>query len=789
MRHCGAKLIPNPPHPTAKSMLATMKSFSRSHLVLAVVVFLLFAADALGQEPSAKSVWSETIASQPYEKGPFRQIRIPDWLQETTGVGYTLSGQSTENRQRAVKSGVTISELNFVDPFYVYYDSKLLKKQSPHVPLDRIDKEVAEYRRLGLRILAVYPPSLQSEVYAAHADWRRIATNTTEIPQVDLKVHAHGGMLCLLGPYGDFLIDVLAEITEKYRVDAWSFDGLHYGGVCYCRHCRRDFRRETGLEIPDVDLENPQFRRYQHWADRRLENLVQRMQERLKSIHPDVALVTWTTNAGRFGHFRDIPRNMPARMNLLFDAPDQEFWLDETNRGATIVPALANAYIWACTNHRVAFSEPYLMSHGNPYGKDSFPTHEVQRRVLLAATHGAGPSLAVGQTEHLQEAIYETLADVQARKPWLTHKRPEPWGAMVLSDNTRVFYGRSAGRVEERYLGNVFGAFRAVLEEHLPVTVICDWNLTAADLASYQVLVLPNTACLDQQQLDAVRAFVRNGGGLVASLDASLCDEFGDVRNDFGLADVLGVHYGGAIKATGTTDDAIDVNFARTLDQTYWEQRKDVFDLQVGDQSAMDVPLLRKLIGREPVLFKGAAAAARGATVQEVAASMSPRGGSGANGVSPAIITRQFGKGRVVYFAAGIDAAYYTYPLPYYRVLFARAIRWAAQGAPPVDVEAPMCVQTTVFRQEKQGERLLIHLFNNVNTTAFHGLPNDDVPLREETIPIHDIAVTLHGYKIQKATQQPEGKELAVTAAADGAQKLVVPRLDVHSIVVVELDP
>ncbi len=122
-------------------------------------------------------------------------------------------------------------------------------------------------------------------------------------------------------------------------------------------------------------MNDPAFRRYQHWADRRMEDLVRRMQTRLKGIKPDVALVTWTTNAGRFGHFLSIPRNMPARMNLLLDAPDQEFWLDETNRGTTIVPAFANAYIWAMTNHRVAFSEPYILSHGNPYGKDSFPPH------------------------------------------------------------------------------------------------------------------------------------------------------------------------------------------------------------------------------------------------------------------------------------------------------------------------------------------------------------------------------------------------------------------------------
>src|SRR5262249_14295978 len=201
------------------------------------------------------------------------------------------------------------------------------------------------------------------------------------------------------------------------------------------------------------------FRVYQHWADRRMEDLVRRMQTRLKRIKPDVALVTWTTNAGRFGHFLSIPRNMPTRMNLLLDAPDQEFWLDETNRGATIVPAVANAYIWATTNHRVAFSEPYLMAHGIPYGKDGFPPTEIKRRMQLAVAYGTQPIIAVVQPVNIHEDIYAYLGEIQRRKPWLTHKRPEPWAALVLSDNSRNFYGRSAGAVEERYMAHVFGAF------------------------------------------------------------------------------------------------------------------------------------------------------------------------------------------------------------------------------------------------------------------------------------------------------------------------------------------
>src|SRR5207244_11510303 len=131
-----------------------------------------------------------------------------------------------------------------------------------------------------------------------------------------------------------------------------------------------------------------------------------------------------STNAGRFGHYLSVPRNMPARLNLLFDAPDQELWMDETNRGTTIVPAFGNAYAWAVTNHRVAFSEPYLLSHGNPYGKDSFPPHEVLRRMMLALTYGAAPSIAVVQPPTLRKAVLDGLDEVKKRKPWLTHKRP-----------------------------------------------------------------------------------------------------------------------------------------------------------------------------------------------------------------------------------------------------------------------------------------------------------------------------------------------------------------------------
>ena len=756
----------------------------------------LFASFVIAILPTSVSAqtpdkfWDRAVLAQPFDKAPFQQIAIPDWLQDTLGCGYTLSVMSSEQRTEAAAHGVAISEMGFVDPFYTYYDSKLLTRRSPHVPIDRLEKDIAEYKRLGVRILGVYPPCLQAEAYELHPDWRRIATNTTEIPQTDMVQFPHGGMLCLLGPYGDFFIEVLAEILTMFPdVDAFSFDGLHYGGVCYCEHCRKNYRDETGAVIPNTDLNDLAFRKYQHWADRRMEDLVRRMQNRLKGIKPDVALVTWTTNAGRFGHFLSIPRNMPARMNLMLDAPDQEFWLDESNRGTTIVPAFANAYMWACTNHRVAFSEPYILSHGNPYGKDSFPPSEILRRMLLAATYGASPSIAVIQPAHLQQELYACMDELQCRKEWLIRKQPEPWAALVMSDNTRNFYGRSAGQVEERYLASVFGTFRAAVEEHLPLTVINDWNLNTEDLSRYKVLVLANAACLDDRQVAAVREFVANGGGLVASLDTSLFDEFGTPRNNFALADVFGVDYKGLLTTEADQRERLDVNFAQSIGPDYWEKRKNVFDFRQDPQSWLNQGKMRTYVNDQPVTFKGPAVRVASQS-SETNQPATLRIKSSADAAEfPAVVTRKFGKGRVVYFAAGLDAGYYLYSYPYQRLALKHAITWAANESPPIQVTAPMCVHSTVMRQTRdRGDRLIVHLYNDLNTTAHHALPIDDVPLREETVPIHKIQVAIDArYNVKRVLQQPDGIELPVTRTSHGIT-VTVPQLDLHTMAVVELE-
>jgi hypothetical protein len=198
---------------------------------------------------------------------------------------------------------------------------------------------------------------------------------------------------------------------------------------------------------------------------------------------------------------------------------------------------------------------------------------------------------------------------------------------------------------------------------------------------------------------------------------------------------------------------------------------------------------MKAYVGDNPVTFKGPAVGVqansthRGRTI----ATITPKSQAGSAAL-PAVVTNEFGKGKVVYLAGGFDAAYYLYAYPYERLVMKHAMQWVARSRPPVEVQAPHCIHATLNRQTVGGaDRLVLQLLNDLNTTAFHALNLDDIPLREETVPIHDIVVKLAPrYSVRQARLQPAGVQLQVTQTEEGT-RIEVPRIDLHAIVEIEL--
>ncbi len=699
---------------------------------------------------------------------------VPAWVHTVTRMGYLSPGEA----KKAAAMGVQVVHTNVVWPYF-----PLRRDGGGLAPDDnqKLRELVGDCHGAGMRLVLGLPPFPPVSLVEQHRDWRVHPEDSDSALKLAAEQNNLGTRLaCNLGPWGDYLIDLCAELVADYELDGFSFDGNYHASLCYCPACKAAYRRDRARDLPaKANLDDVAYREYLVWRGERLEDHYLRLQRAIKKARGDAVLMSWTVNAGRYGHFLYSPRAMPTRLNRIFDLPMQEWWLDETNVGASVLPAFGATYLRATTGGRPAAAEPYLMTRGNPYGTDSFPAHERTSRCLQALTCGNVLALSLGWGGHDVAGDFRQIAKLES---YLTRTTPIHWAGLVVSEQTRQFYAYQD--IAERFLPYPLGVFRAASEEHLPLTLLNDWDVTAESLAQYAVIVLPNVAALSDAQSAAVREYVRGGGGIVATGETSLCDELGRPRRDFALADVLGVSF---IGRPGPTEQRpqLDENFARTLDENFWKQRVGVARLSWTDHPLLDDSVLKQLVPSQSVQFRGPLVeVTEPQGRQQAVIRMQPEGAMGRS--LPAAVARQVGKGRIVYFAAAVDAALWSYSYPYQRRLLAKAIQWAAREPAPISVRAPMCVFVTHFSQDAGGRRrLVMHFFNGVNTTASHGLPAAEVPLREEVLPIHGIEVTFHRDAPARLTCEPGGR--AIEQRREGDKTVVkLPPLEVHCLLVGE---
>src|SRR5215831_14391055 len=125
----------------------------------------------------------------------------------------------------------------------LHYRSKWLGER------DAFGELVAGCRKMNMVVIArTDPHAAHQDVYDAHPDW--------------IAVDAEGNkrrhwatpelwVTCALGPYNfEFMTQVTREIVSLYKVDGIFSNRWSGSGMCYCEHCRRNFRAATGLDLP-----------------------------------------------------------------------------------------------------------------------------------------------------------------------------------------------------------------------------------------------------------------------------------------------------------------------------------------------------------------------------------------------------------------------------------------------------------------------------------------------------------------------------------------------------------
>jgi hypothetical protein len=296
--------------------------------------------------------------------------------------------------------------------------------------------------------------------------------------------------------------------------------------------------------------------------------------------------------------------------------------------------------------------------------------------------------------------------------------RPLARVGLVYSQQSAWFYGGEKAR--EKVGEPALGFYEALVEARIPFEMVHDRLLDAAHLAGLKTLILPNLAALSEEQCGQLRDFVERGGGLVATYETSLYDEWGVRRKDFGLADLFGARYGGRVEENmlnsylslehgaggdhpllrGFEDAGRIVNAVDQVDVTAAEEGA-FAPLRVVP-SYPDLPM-------ESVFVRAGAAG------------------------KPGVYLRQVGKGRVIYFPGDIDRTFWQVLDVDHGKLLRNAVEWATNEEAPVSVEGKGILDVAVWEQK---DSMTVHLVNLTNPMMMKGPVREIIPISRQKVSV-----------------------------------------------------
>ena len=657
----------------------------------------------------------------------------------------------------------------------------------------RVDQAHARGARVLGEVIRFYmTPWIQAE----HPDWQDISSpGGKPISVAQLKDSAVLG--CWNSPYGDWFIHSQVELVKRLDWDGYNMDGFGCWSHCFCPSCQAAYRKDMGKDIPaSSDVNDPEYRHYLKWRLDRYTQFVGKWTAALKAVKRDFVTAPWSTGPGRWWHWIGAPAAEGTdAMHRVLDAPFVELlWDFPPDQGSNLLPSFTCRYYRGLVGDRPAWMLPYLCEQGQFNMQP--PRAECDLREMTVLTNGC--LVAQGYWQQNEGTPLSHFNAMLAEcEPFTRDARSLKWAAMLVGESSRLLYGLPGARTEvplgawigsgvdtpdrgrlapgERrlpaHMESALGVFRAFMEDHLPLDILIEPDVEdRATLDQYKVLILPDAACLSRKALETIRTFVKRGGGLVALHESSLCNEFGDHRPDFGLADVFGAHF----KATEDFS-------ARWPNYPKWTE---IYLGIAGPDlhPIADDPVVRSNYrrGSDRLQYIGWMT-----NVEVVTGAVKLGRRLSVPTEWPFLVLNPAGQGKSAYFAADIGQAYFIAPYQYQRRLITNAVRWAAgSNRPPVRVDAPLCVQAAFYTQQG-GRRTIVHLLNEVNTTANRALPENNPSQREETLPISDITVALTGPNIAAAFQEPGHHPLTLTRTADGVE-VTMPRLEVHAMVVFE---
>jgi hypothetical protein len=591
----------------------------------------------------------------------------------------------------------------------------------------------------GLVVLARMDSSrADKDFYQAHPDW--FAIDGAGRP------HRAGELFtaCVNGPYyAQHIPAILREIAERYHPEGFtdnSWSGLGRASFCHCENCQRKFREYSGKEIPRApDWNAPVYREWVRWNyDRRLELWDLNNRTTKAAGGPDCIWAGMNSGSisGQCQSFRDYKAICERAEIIMLDhqARNDSSGFQHNSETGKLIHGLLG---W----EKLIPESMAMYQAGKPtFRMSSKPAPEARLWMLDGIAGGLQPWWHHVGAYHEDRRMYRTAEPVyrwhQEHEQFLVHRQPIATVAVVWSQQNTDFFGRDDAEllVELPWRGIV----QALVCARIPFLPVHADHIDR-DGSQLATLVLPNLGALSDAQLASIRGFVARGGGLLATGESTLFNEYGEPRPDFALADLFAAH---VTSPQSATDESRRRKHANDTAHTYLrlnpELRAKVDGPRVGDEPAIAGErheILRGFEETDILPFGGVLAPLKvdaGAKVPltfvpafpiyppEAAWMREPKTDR------PGLVLNTTASGsRIAFLPADLDRRFARDYLPDHGDLLANLIRWTAKGDIPLAVEGPGLLDCHLYHQPG---RIIIHVVNLTNPGAWRQPVHELIP-------------------------------------------------------------
>jgi len=596
------------------------------------------------------------------------------------------------------------------------------------------------------------------EFYRAHPDW--FATDADGNPYKAGELF----IACVNSPYyQQHIPSILTEISGLYHPEGFtdnSWSGLNSGSICFCANCKRSFRENTGYELPrSRNWDDRVYREWIRWNyDRRLE--IWDLNNRTAKTAGGPNCIWSGMNSGsviqQSESFRDLKEICRRADVIMLDSQarsDSGGFQQNADSGKLIHGLLG----W----DKLVPESMAMYQAGRPtFRLASKPVPEARMWMFEGMAGGIQPWWHYVGAYHEDRRIYHTPAPVfgwhKANEEFLVNREPIATVGVMWSQENTDFYGRDEAEalVELPWRGITQALIRARIP-YIPVHA----DHIDRESGHLSLLILPNLGAMSHDQVEGVQRFVDGGGGVIATGETSLFNEWGEPGQDYALGKLLGVHK--EKPQTANQGNTLRERVAETY-HTYLRLKPELRKSTDGPHTGLEPPVKGE---RHPV-FKGLdetdiisfgghldpLVIDPGAEVMmtfipqfpiyppETAWMREPL-----TGIPGLILNNSPGGGRIAFMPADIDRQFARYNLPDHGNLLANLIRWTAKDNIPIDLQCAGLIDCNLYHQPG---RLVLHLVNLTSAGTWRQPVEEFIPVGPVRIRIR-LAGDVQGRNLQ----------------------------------------